>query len=54
MRDSPTRADLRPDALPSWPQSQTARAIAPHLWADERVVALWLGGGLAPGALPFE
>ncbi len=44
-----SRADLRLDALPPLPQSETIRAIAPGLWRDERVVAIWLGGSLAAG-----
>ena len=30
-------------------QTRTISALAPALWADERVVALWLGGSLARG-----
>ena len=47
---SDTHSDLRLEALPPLPQSQTIRAIAPRLWQDERVVAIWLGGSLAAGS----
>jgi hypothetical protein len=52
MRESNSRthADLRLEALPSLPQSETIRAVAPRLWRDERVVAIWLGGSLAAGS----
>ena len=43
------RPDLRLDDLPSLPQSQTIRALAPRLWENEQVVAIWLGGSLAAG-----
>jgi hypothetical protein len=35
--------------LPQMPQTRTISALALPLWADERVVALWLGGSLARG-----
>ncbi|MGH2505065.1 MAG: hypothetical protein ACRDID_21350, partial [Ktedonobacterales bacterium] len=41
---------LRLDGLPALPQAATVRALALGLWADARVVALWLGGSLASGA----
>jgi hypothetical protein len=51
MHDRPLSADaeLRLDLLPSLPQSQTVRMLAPRLWQDERVLALWLGGSFANG-----
>ena len=45
-----SQPDLRLEALPPLPQSQTVRDIAPRLWQDERVVAIWLGGSLAAGS----
>jgi hypothetical protein len=33
--------------LPPLPQAGTISLLAPRLWADERVVAIWLGGSLA-------
>jgi nucleotidyltransferase-like protein len=42
--------DLRLDTLPALPQSETIRALAPRLWRDEHVVAVWLGGSMANGA----
>jgi predicted nucleotidyltransferase len=52
MHDTPHNpgAELRLDALPSLPQSQTIREIVPRLWQDERVVAIWLGGSFAAGS----
>ncbi len=44
-----SRSELRLDVLPPLPQSETIRLIAPRLWQDERVVAIWLGGSLAVG-----
>ncbi len=41
---------LRLDNLPALPQSRTIAMIAPRVWQDERVVAIWLGGSLAAGA----
>ncbi len=35
--------------LPPLPQRETIALLAPRLWADERVVAIWLGGSLARG-----
>lgn len=51
MPDTPPPADaeLRLEALPSLPQSQTVRDLAPRLWCDERVVAVWLGGSFGTG-----
>jgi predicted nucleotidyltransferase len=51
MRDlSPQEdADLRLDAIPALPQSQTIRELATKLWQDERIRAIWLGGSLAAG-----
>jgi hypothetical protein len=43
-----TSLDL--DILPAMAQERTISWLAPALWADERVVALWLGGSLARGA----
>lgn len=37
------------DALPDLPQSALLKQIAPRLWQQEGVVALWLGGSLASG-----
>ena len=47
--DMYTGSDLRLDGLPALPQSRTIAMIAPKVWRDERVVALWLGGSLAAG-----
>lgn len=44
-----TAAELQLNGLPQLPQSQTVRALAPRLWRDERVVAIWLGGSFASG-----
>ncbi|HEY1387533.1 MAG TPA: nucleotidyltransferase domain-containing protein, partial [Ktedonobacterales bacterium] len=51
MTDSNMHAQpsLRLDDLPALPQSQAIRALAPRLWANEQVVAIWLGGSLAAG-----
>lgn len=35
--------------VPPLPQAETIALLAPRLWADERVAALWLGGSLARG-----
>lgn len=35
--------------LPDLPQCATLRAIAPHLWSSEEIVALWIEGSLARG-----
>ena len=35
--------------LPAMAQERTISWLAPTLWVDERVVALWLGGRLARG-----
>lgn len=42
--------ELNLDLLPAPPQQQTISHLALRLWADERVVAIWLGGSLARGA----
>lgn len=42
-------AGLRLDGLPALPQSRTIEALAPKLWRDERMLAIWLGGSLAAG-----
>lgn len=47
---SETDGVLRLEGLPDLPQAATIRALAPRIWADARVVALWLGGSLASGA----
>jgi len=36
--------------LPPLPQARTIAALAPRLWADGRVAAVWLGGSLAEGS----
>ena len=38
------------DRLPDLPQSETIAHLAPRVWRDERVVALWLGGSIGRGA----
>jgi hypothetical protein len=43
------QADLCLDDLPPLPQSQAIRILAPRLWQNEQVVAIWLGGSLAAG-----
>ncbi|HEU0025956.1 MAG TPA: nucleotidyltransferase domain-containing protein [Ktedonobacterales bacterium] len=47
---SDAQTDLHLDEAPDLPQSETIRALAPRLWRDERVVAIWLGGSMANGA----
>lgn len=47
--DISTGPELRLDSLPALPQARTIAMIAPRVWQDERVVALWLGGSLAAG-----
>lgn len=42
-------AELHLETLPSLPQSRTVRDLAPRLWQDERIVAIWLGGSFAAG-----
>ncbi len=42
-------AELRLDAIPALPQSQTIREMATRLWQDERIRAIWLGGSFAAG-----
>lgn len=37
------------DNLPELPQSATLRKLAERLWAQQDVIALWLGGSLAQG-----
>jgi hypothetical protein len=50
MRATPSAdADLHLDLLPALPQSRTIHGLAPLLWRDERVVALWLGGSFGSG-----
>ncbi|HEY7340798.1 MAG TPA: nucleotidyltransferase domain-containing protein [Ktedonobacterales bacterium] len=44
-----SHAQLHLDDLPALPQSQAIRILAPRLWQDEQVVAIWLGGSLAAG-----
>jgi hypothetical protein len=46
----PADAELHLDLLPSLPQSQTLRDLAPKLWRDEQVLAVWLGGSFATAA----
>ena len=41
--------DLDLAGLPDLPQAVTIRWLAPRLWADESVRAIWLGGSLARG-----
>jgi hypothetical protein len=41
--------DLDLGVLPQMAQTRTISWLAPAIWADERVVALWLGGSLARG-----
>src|SRR5690348_14005673 len=41
--------NLQLDDLPPLPQSQAIRDLAPRLWANDEVVAIWLGGSLAAG-----
>ncbi|HEY7781621.1 MAG TPA: nucleotidyltransferase domain-containing protein [Ktedonobacterales bacterium] len=43
-------ADLDLAALPDLPQTATISRLAPRLWADPRVAAIWIGGSLARGA----
>lgn len=47
--DISTGPELRLDSLPALPQARTIAMIAPRVWQDEHVVALWLGGSLAAG-----
>ena len=51
MSDStaPEQADLHLDNLSPLPQSQAIRALAPRLWENKQVMAIWLGGSLAAG-----
>ncbi len=44
-----SHAELRLDDLPPLPQSQVIRALAPRLWENVQVAAIWLGGSLAAG-----
>jgi len=44
-----SHADLRLNNLPPLPQSRAIRMLTPRLWANEQVVAIWLGGSLAAG-----
>jgi hypothetical protein len=41
--------DLDLGVLPQMAQARTISWLAPAIWADERAVALWLGGSLARG-----
>ncbi len=45
----PGNGDLRLDLLPALPQARLIRTVAPRLWHDERVQALWLGGSMGAG-----
>jgi predicted nucleotidyltransferase len=47
--DAQLQPELQLDQLPPLPQSPTIRALAPSLWENEQVVAIWLGGSLAAG-----
>lgn len=38
------------DGLPDLPQAATIAELAPRVWRDERVVALWIGGSIGRGA----
>lgn len=38
------------DLLPPLPQRDTIIELAPRLWDDKRVIAIWIGGSLARGA----
>ncbi|HEU4784188.1 MAG TPA: nucleotidyltransferase domain-containing protein, partial [Ktedonobacterales bacterium] len=51
MNDSNAQShpDLRMDNLPPLPQSEAIRTLAPRLWQNDQVVAIWLGGSLAAG-----
>jgi hypothetical protein len=42
--------DLDLEVLPQMAQTRTISQLAPAIWADDRAVALWLGGSLARGA----
>lgn len=42
--------ELHVDLLPNLPQRATIVEISTHLWQNEEVVALWLGGSLARNA----
>ena len=44
-----SHAELRLDDLPPLAQSQAIRMLAPRLWENKQVVAIWLGGSLAAG-----
>jgi predicted nucleotidyltransferase len=43
-------AELDLASLPPLPQRETISLLAPRLWRDERVRAIWIGGSLARGA----
>jgi hypothetical protein len=43
-------SELNLAGLPPLPQAETIAHLAPRLWADARVVAIWIGGSLASGA----
>lgn len=51
MPDSsvPADAELQLNRLPALPQARTIRVLAPQIWRDGRVVALWLGGSFGSG-----
>jgi hypothetical protein len=38
------------DCLPNLPQRATIARLAPRVWRDERIVALWIGGSIGRGA----
>ena len=38
------------DRLPDLPQTATIAGLAPRIWRDERVIALWIGGSIGRGA----
>ncbi|MEM7031790.1 MAG: nucleotidyltransferase domain-containing protein [Chloroflexota bacterium] len=40
---------LNLNTLPDLPQSEFLRDLLPRIWANETVIALWLGGSLADG-----
>jgi predicted nucleotidyltransferase len=41
--------DLDLAGMPALPQRETIALLAPRLWRDERVRAIWIGGSLARG-----
>ncbi|MGH2507127.1 MAG: hypothetical protein ACRDHZ_06910 [Ktedonobacteraceae bacterium] len=42
--------ELQLNILPDLPQRTTIEEVSRHLWQNEKIVALWLGGSLARGA----